>query len=335
MKFRIKYFFILFLMFSIRTFFAYGQIADTVKVDLKTPDGTGHADITVKLDNDLFNLHYSEMTDSNGVARFIDVPTPVKETDPMVLMGYRLENGYPNPVNDALFKIQYQVPSDATSTNVTLKVYDLLGREVKTIFSDEVSPGVYETAWDGTNNHGVGVADGVYLYSMETEDGVLANKIALVGSDGPRLSQRMNKLVNKPGSTAVNKQTDAVDYALSVNDSQGRFEGLNDNVVINGDTTFYRTMQELFNFNGPSQLSGNEGDTLGVAFDWFQYGTALDSLINESNQWQVVGVDQDSLFFECSSRFNYRSDGPTLALLQVGEALPPIRLRFSGRRLGE
>ena len=83
------------------SFFGYGQ-GNTVTVQTQTPDGSTHAGETVKLDNDALNLHYDADTDTSGKVVFSDVPTPVEDENPMVLSGYRLDPGYPNPVNNAL-----------------------------------------------------------------------------------------------------------------------------------------------------------------------------------------------------------------------------------------
>ncbi|RMG38500.1 MAG: T9SS C-terminal target domain-containing protein, partial [Methanobacteriota archaeon] len=46
-------------------------------------------------------------------------------------------------------------------------IYDLLGREVKTLVSKSLTPGEYRVQWDGTNDAGEPVPSGVYFYSLK------------------------------------------------------------------------------------------------------------------------------------------------------------------------
>jgi len=64
---------------------------------------------------------------------------------------------YPNPFNPATtvgFRIQ-------SSEFVTLRVYDLLGREVAALMNEVKEPGIYTVQWDAT-----GIASGAYLYRL-------------------------------------------------------------------------------------------------------------------------------------------------------------------------
>ncbi len=68
----------------------------------------------------------------------------------------------PNPVISGTY-IEYELP---TTTNVTLKVYDVTGRAIR-ILSGGNQPGRYRVYWDGKDNSGNRVASGVYFYRME------------------------------------------------------------------------------------------------------------------------------------------------------------------------
>ena len=82
---------------------------------------------------------------------------------------FTLDQNYPNPFNPTTV-IRFSLPSqDANQakgrvgegSNVVLKVYDLLGREVATLVNEVKEPGSYEVTWDAS-----GVASGVYLYKL-------------------------------------------------------------------------------------------------------------------------------------------------------------------------
>ncbi|MEG8946843.1 endo-1,4-beta-xylanase [Rosettibacter firmus] len=71
---------------------------------------------------------------------------------------FRLEQNYPNPFNPTT-KITYVLPS---RTTVSLKVYDVLGRHIKTLVDDLQNPGSYTVTFDGS-----GLSSGVYFYRLE------------------------------------------------------------------------------------------------------------------------------------------------------------------------
>ncbi|RMG67635.1 MAG: T9SS C-terminal target domain-containing protein, partial [Calditrichaeota bacterium] len=75
---------------------------------------------------------------------------------------FRLDQNYPNPFNPVT-SIQFSVSSKQF---VVLKVFDLLGREVKTLMEKNLSAGEYKVQWDGRTNSGQPVASGVYLYRL-------------------------------------------------------------------------------------------------------------------------------------------------------------------------
>jgi len=75
---------------------------------------------------------------------------------------YALNQNYPNPFNPAT-NIQFQLAQNGW---VVLKVYDVLGREVKTLVSREMLAGLHTITWDGTNVDGKFVPSGVYIYRM-------------------------------------------------------------------------------------------------------------------------------------------------------------------------
>jgi hypothetical protein len=87
------------------------------------------------------------------------------------LSSFVLYQNYPNPFNQST-KIKYQV---ARSGNVTLKVYDILGREVATIVNEEKKPGVYEVEFNGS-----ALSSGVYFYKLNAGDFTQIKKLLLL-----------------------------------------------------------------------------------------------------------------------------------------------------------
>ena len=71
---------------------------------------------------------------------------------------FALDQNFPNPFNPTT-TIQYQLPTDS---RVTLKVYDLLGREVTTLLNEDRPAGYHDARWDASNT-----ASGVYFYRID------------------------------------------------------------------------------------------------------------------------------------------------------------------------
>jgi hypothetical protein len=75
---------------------------------------------------------------------------------------FALMQNYPNPFNPAT-KITFVV---GTYGQTSLRVYDLLGREVATLVNELKSPGEYTVTWDGKSSDGRQVSSGVYFYRL-------------------------------------------------------------------------------------------------------------------------------------------------------------------------
>jgi hypothetical protein len=89
---------------------------------------------------------------------------------------FALSNNYPNPFNPTT-NINYQLAEDA---QVTLKIYNMLGQEVKTIISEAQEAGYYTAKWDGNNDFGARVSSGVYIYSLHAGSFVATKKMNLI-----------------------------------------------------------------------------------------------------------------------------------------------------------
>jgi len=66
------------------------------------------------------------------------------------------------------------------TTQVTIKIYNFMGQEIRTLVDEEKPLGHFEITWDGNNFHGTQVASGIYVYEMRTSDFVAREKLILL-----------------------------------------------------------------------------------------------------------------------------------------------------------
>ncbi len=89
---------------------------------------------------------------------------------------FALEQNYPNPFNPTT-AISYSI---VKSSFVSLKVYDMLGREVKTLVNQEMTAGKYNLNWNGNDNFGNTVSSGTYIYRITADNFVSSKKMILI-----------------------------------------------------------------------------------------------------------------------------------------------------------
>jgi len=89
---------------------------------------------------------------------------------------FKLEQNYPNPFNPSTI-ISYSLPKNSF---VTLKLYDMLGREIKTLINTEMNSGKHSVEWNGDDNSGRKVSSGTYLYRMVAGNFTEAKKLTLI-----------------------------------------------------------------------------------------------------------------------------------------------------------
>jgi hypothetical protein len=76
---------------------------------------------------------------------------------------FALEQNFPNPFNPST-NIKYSIPVDA---NVELRIFNILGQEVKTLVNQVTKAGFYNIEWNGTDRFNQRVASGIYIYSFK------------------------------------------------------------------------------------------------------------------------------------------------------------------------
>jgi len=84
---------------------------------------------------------------------------------------FRLEQNYPNPFNPST-TIQFAVPQ---TSNVTIRIYDILGREVATLIDEKYQPGQYKVIFEAGQ-----LASGLYVYRIQAGDFRETKKLMLL-----------------------------------------------------------------------------------------------------------------------------------------------------------
>jgi hypothetical protein len=112
------------------------------------------------VDFDWFRIDWSELTDVD-----------IEENTNNVPNDFFLEQNYPNPFNPST-KIKFDLPEES---EVKIRVYDMLGREVSTLLEGVKAAGRYTVDFDGTQ-----LSSGVYVYIMNANNRVFTRKMILL-----------------------------------------------------------------------------------------------------------------------------------------------------------
>lgn len=104
------------------------------------------------------------------------IRTDINEPEQALPNIFSLAQNFPNPFNPTT-EISFGLPFDG---NVSVEIYDITGRRVRTLVNDYRPAGLYVVTWDGSNDHGTKVASGVYLYKLASGDKVITKKMVML-----------------------------------------------------------------------------------------------------------------------------------------------------------
>jgi hypothetical protein len=107
---------------------------------------------------------------SDGVFT-IDIISDIEDLNQGIPTEFQLVQNYPNPFNPST-TIRYSIPQ---SSNVVIKVFDILGNEIETLVNEEKSTGTYEITWYAEN-----LPSGVYFYRLQASNFVEIKKMLLL-----------------------------------------------------------------------------------------------------------------------------------------------------------
>jgi hypothetical protein len=93
------------------------------------------------------------------------IATSAEDASVEVPTSFGLDQNFPNPFNPAT-SIRFQLPA---ASRVTLKVFDVLGREVATLVQGDLAAGFHHAIWNGADVSGRTTSTGMYLLVMQAE----------------------------------------------------------------------------------------------------------------------------------------------------------------------
>jgi uncharacterized delta-60 repeat protein len=116
---------------------------------------TGYSEKSLGADRDYLIIKYAQVS-----------PSAVEQKESEPADNYLLAPNYPNPFNPAT-KIVFALPQ---AEDVKLRIYSATGQLVRTLVDNKMAPGRHEIAWDGQDQSGQMVANGVYWYQLLVTD---------------------------------------------------------------------------------------------------------------------------------------------------------------------
>jgi len=106
----------------------------------------------------------------NSFTKAVPVNTPINES-----VWYKLTN-YPNPFSHSVI-ITYSIPQN---TKVSLKIYNVMGKQVKILVNAKVAAGIYNIQWNVSDEKGNAVPAGIYFLRMEAGDYLETKKLSVI-----------------------------------------------------------------------------------------------------------------------------------------------------------
>lgn len=126
-------------------------------------------------------LLQAQYTGGNGrgdaSVSYINVHILIYDITTEIPSKYDLAQNYPNPFNPVT-NLEFGIPAlrgESKFGFVTLKVYDMLGKEVSTLVNEKLNPGTYKVEFDGSN-----LTSGVYFFKLKVNNFQVTKKMMLI-----------------------------------------------------------------------------------------------------------------------------------------------------------
>jgi hypothetical protein len=110
-------------------------------------------------------------TKTGEATTWLDVKNEV--TNPIK---FKLNQNHPNPFNPTT-SIIYEISKES---NVCVVIYDLVGKEIRTLLNEYKQIGQHTISWDGKDNFGQSISGGIYFYKLQAGDFIQTRKMVLL-----------------------------------------------------------------------------------------------------------------------------------------------------------
>jgi len=109
------------------------------------------------------------------------MPTSVEDEKNEIPLNFELSQNYPNPftISHAVFQTRIGF-SLYSSSQVSIRIYNLVGQLVRTLVDQPYSPGNYSTVWNGRDHLGILASSGIYFYEMAVGSRRIVKRIVLM-----------------------------------------------------------------------------------------------------------------------------------------------------------
>ncbi|MCH8943127.1 MAG: T9SS type A sorting domain-containing protein, partial [Bacteroidetes bacterium] len=108
--------------------------------------------------------------------KFTTLTVTAVDNEAIIPQEYATEQNYPNPFNPTT-TIRFALPE---ASFVTLKIYNMLGQEVKTLVNEQKNAGTFNVQWKGDNDSGNKVSSGTYIYRVIAGSHIFTKKMILL-----------------------------------------------------------------------------------------------------------------------------------------------------------
>lgn len=166
---------------EVRLFNANNDLIDHVIYDDDPPwptesDGEGPTLELINPDLDNAMVESWSASDGYGSPGAINSSYLTTEEEELIPTDFVVNTNFPNPFNSRT-TISYELPDNCL---VSIVIYDVLGRKVKSLVKQNQSIGIKSVMWDATNDNGQPVATGVYFYSVRAGESIKTKKMILL-----------------------------------------------------------------------------------------------------------------------------------------------------------
>ena len=136
-------------------------------------NGDGVNDFGSIAPNNLFPPNDGYFVIFSGDSNYV---TSVKDNPLLKPLDFNLQQNYPNPFNPST-TIEYTLQKE---DKVELKIFNVLGKEIKTLINKSQQNGNYKVVWDGTDNKGEKVSSGIYFYRLQINNATVTKKAVFI-----------------------------------------------------------------------------------------------------------------------------------------------------------